>query len=222
MVISARAFKDGWTPSTVASATYTVLSAPMNIRGINYAGFIRVLWNMPGSVRALRGFNVYRRTLDQTNFTKLNTLPVNDLLDGNYYYDDYSISMDVSYEYYVTAVYDEEESPPSSYTLQQYQTQDLAISDASYAWPNPATDSAEIVVVLNRNKDVTLTVSIFDFAGKKVRTLTTPPQDSNRIRIPWDLKNSNGSKVGRGTYFARVVANDGVNKSEYVIKIAVK
>lgn len=222
MVISARAFKDGWTPSSVASATYSILSAPVNTRGINYAGFIRVLWNMPGSVRTMRGFNVYRRTLDETDFTKLNTLPVNDQLDGNYYFDDYSISMDVSYEYYVTAVYDDEESPPSSATVQQYQTQDLAISDASYAWPNPATDSAEFVVVLNRNKDVTLTISIFDFAGKKVRTISTPPQDSNRIRIPWDLRNSNEAKVGRGTYFARVVANDGVNKSEYVIKIAVK
>ena len=222
MVISARAFKDGWTPSSVTSASYSIFSAPVNTRGINYAGFIRVLWNMPGSGRMLQGFNVYRRALDETDFTQLNILPVNDQLDGNYYYDDYNISMDVSYEYYVTAIYDNEESPPSASTVQQYQTQDLDISDASYAWPNPATDSAEIVVVLNRNKDVTLTISIFDFSGKKVRTITTPPQDSNRIRIPWDLKNANGSKVGRGTYFARVVANDGVNRSEYVIKIAVK
>ncbi|NLN85251.1 MAG: T9SS type A sorting domain-containing protein, partial [Candidatus Cloacimonetes bacterium] len=222
MVISARAFKDGWTPSSVTSASYSIFSAPVNTRGINYAGFIRVLWNMPGSGRTLQGFNVYRRALDETDFTQLNILPVNDQLDGNYYYDDYNISMDVSYEYYVTAIYDNEESPPSASTVQQYQTQDLDISDASYAWPNPATNSAEIVVVLNRNKDVTLTISIFDFSGKKVRTITTPPQDSNRIRIPWDLKNANGSKVGRGTYFARVVANDGVNRSEYVIKIAVK
>lgn len=147
---------------------------------------------------------------------------MNTQLDGNYYYDDYSIEMDLSYEYYVKAVYDGDESPASSSTVEYYQSQDLDISDASYAWPNPATNQTEMVLILNRNSNVTLTISIYDFAGKKIKTITEPSQDSNRIRIPWDLKNSDGAKVGRGTYFARVVANDGVNRSERVIKIAVK
>ena len=92
------------------------------------------------------------------------------------------------------------ESPASASTVEYYQSQDLDISDASYAWPNPATEQTEIVVILNRNNNVTLTVSIYDFAGKKVQTITEPSQNSNQIRIPWNLKNSSGAKVGRGTY----------------------
>ena len=222
MVISARAFKADWTPSPVASATYSIFSAPIDVRGFTYAGYIRVLWNLPDAGKGLDGFNVYRRKLTESDFTKINTSLVNTQVDGNYYYDDYSIEMEVSYEYYVTAVYGGTESPASASTVEYYQSQDLDISDASYAWPNPATDQTEIVVILNRNNNVTLTVSIYDFAGKKVQTITEPSQNSNQIRIPWNLKNISGAKVGRGTYFARVVANDGVNRSEHVIKIAVK
>lgn len=222
MVISARAFKAGWTTSALSSETYTILSNPVNVRGFAFLGYVRVIWNMPEASRALDGFNVYRRLLTETEYRKINTALVNTQVDGNYYYDDYDVEMEVSYEYYVTAVYDGTESPASGSTVEIYQTQDLEISDASYAWPNPATDQAEFVVILNRNKNVNLTVSIFDFAGKKVQTITSPTQDSNRIRLPWDLKNSAGVKVARGTYFARVVANDGENRSERVIKIAVK
>ena len=221
-VITARAFKTDWTPSPAASATYTIFSAPVDVRGFSYAGYIRVLWNLPGAGKGLDGFNVYRRKLAETAYTQINTALVNTQVDGNYYFDDYSIEMDVSYEYYVTAVYDGAESPASASTVEYYQSQDLDISDASYAWPNPAMEQTEIVVILNRNNNVTLTVSIYDFAGKKVRTITEPPQNSNQIRIPWNLRNTSGAKVGRGTYFARVVANDGVNRSERVIKIAVK
>jgi hypothetical protein len=222
MVITAKAFKEDWTASPAASATYSVLSSPVDIRGFTYAGYIRVLWNLPGTIRALQGFNIYRRALGEAAFTKINEGLVNTQVDDNYYYDDYTIVMDVSYEYYVTAVYDGVESPASATTVEYYQSQDLDISDASCAYPNPAQNSTTIKLVLNRNDNVQLAVSIFDFAGKKVRTITVPPTDSNLIEVPWDLKNANGIKVGRGTYFARVVANDGVNRSERVIKIAVK
>jgi flagellar hook assembly protein FlgD len=76
--------------------------------------------------------------------------------------------------------------------------------------------------VLTRNDNVQVAVSIYDFSGKKVRTLTVPPTNSNLIEIPWDLNNSSHKKVGRGTYFARIVANDGVKKAERTIKISVK
>ncbi|HPS38287.1 MAG TPA: hypothetical protein PL124_02625, partial [Candidatus Cloacimonadota bacterium] len=65
-------------------------------------------------------------------------------------------------------------------------------------------------------------VSIFDFAGKKIRTLIVPTTNTNMIEIPWDLKTTSGTKVARGSYFARIVASDGVNKIEKSIKIAVR
>ncbi len=222
LIITARAFKDDWESSPTGSATYSVLSSPVDVRAFTYAGYIRLLWNIPQSQRILEGFNVYRRALSETEFVQINETLVNTQIDGNYYFDDYNIAMNESYEYYVTAVYDGAESPPSVSTVEYYQSQNLDISDASCAYPNPAENSATLKIVLNRNDNVQIAISIYDFSGKKIRTLTTPVTNSNLIEIPWDLKNYSGNRVGRGTYFARVIANDSVNRSEYVIKIAVK
>lgn len=222
LIITARAFKDEWEPSPAASATYSVLSSPVDVRAFTYAGYIRLLWNIPQRQRNLEGFNVYRRALSETEFVQMNTSLVNTQIDGNYYFDDYNIAMNESYEYYVTAVYDGAESPPSVSTVEYYQSQDLDISDASCAYPNPAEESTTLKIVLNRNENVQVTVSIYDFSGKKIRTLTTQLTNSNLIEVAWDLKNLSGNRVGRGTYFARVIANDGINRSEHVIKIAVK
>ena len=63
---------------------------------------------------------------------------------------------------------------------------------------------------------------MFDFAGKQIRSLSVPATNTNLIEVLWDLKNSGGVKVARGTYFARVVAVDGANRSEKILKIAVQ
>ena len=103
-----------------------------------------------------------------------------------------------------------------------YQAQDLQISSASHAYPNPAETHTTIKLVLTRSDNVATTVSIYDFSGKKVKTLSVPTTNSNLVEIPWDLKNSDNKKLGRGTYFAKIIANDGVKKAEHVIKISVK
>jgi len=222
--ITAKAFKPGWISNAGVAQTYTVLPLPIDVRAFTYSGYIRVLWNLEDQTRVLQGFNVYRRSLSEATFTKLNNIlvPPSQKIGNDWYYDDYDISTNVSYEYRVTAVYDGVESLPSGTTVVVYQSQDLQVSDASCAYPNPATTSTRIKLVLTRNDNVSVAVSIYDFEGKKIKTLTVPSTDSNLIEIPWDLKNSDNKKVGRGTYFARIVANDGVNKAERIIKISVK
>jgi hypothetical protein len=221
-VITAKAFKTDWITSASASETYSVLPLPIDVRAFTYGGYIRVLWNLEAKLRILDGFNVYRRRVTEANFTKLNTALINSQLGNDYYYDDYSITVNVSYVYYVTAVYNGMESQPSITTTVEYQSQDLEVSDASYAYPNPAETNTKLRLVLSRNDNVQIAVSVYDFAGKKIKTLTVPATNSNLIEIPWDLKNTSGKKVGRGTYFARIVANDGVNRAEKTIKISVK
>ncbi|MDZ4182360.1 MAG: chitobiase/beta-hexosaminidase C-terminal domain-containing protein, partial [Candidatus Cloacimonadaceae bacterium] len=221
-VVKAKAFKTDWISSTISTQTYSVLLIPIDVRAFSYGGYIRVLWNSPIAAKVLNGFNIYRRRTSEASFTKLNATPILNQLGADYYYDDYEISVNTSYQYYVTAIYNGVESLPSMTTTIEYQSQDLQISDASYAYPNPATSSTKIKLVLSRNDNVQVAVSIYDFAGKKVKTLTVPPTNSNLIEILWDLNNTSGKKVGRGTYFARITANDGVNTSQKVIKISVK
>jgi len=220
--VKARTFKSNWISSSTVSNTYSVLLLPINVRAFTYSGYIRVLWNSPIQTRVLDGFNVYRKRNDESAFTKINQSLINTQQNGDYYYDDYAIRNNYSYQYYVTAVYNGMESNPSQTTTIEYQSQDLTISDVSHAYPNPASTSCKIKIVLSRNDNVQLSISIFDFAGKKVQTLTVPTTNANLIEIPWDLKTSGGVKVARGTYFARIAANDGINRAEKVIKIAVK
>jgi len=221
--IRAKAFKTDWVSSQTIGETYSVLLLPINIRAYSYSGYIRVLWNSPLASRALDGFNLYRRGSGEASFTKVNTSGLINTFDGGfYYYDDYVIQVNSSYSYYVTAVYNGMESLGSETTTIEYQTGDLVINDSSHVYPNPAVNSCRIKLVLSRNDNVQVSVTIFDFAGKQIRSLSVPATNTNLIEVLWDLKNSGGVKVARGTYFARVVAVDGANRSEKILKIAVQ
>lgn len=220
--ISARAFKQDWIPSATPSYQFTVIPRPYDVRAFTYGGYIRLLWNSDLAAKALNGFDIYRRRISEAGWTKLNGTPVMTMVGPDYYYDDWQVSTGVSYVYRVVAIYNGVESLPSLTTTIEYQSSELDISVATHAYPNPASTSTRIKLALTRNDNVQVAVSIYDFSGKKVRTLTVPPTNSNLIEIPWDLKNSSNQKVGRGTYFARIVASDGIKKAERTIKISVK
>jgi hypothetical protein len=221
--IRAKAFKPDWISSAISEEVYSYLLLPLNVRTITYEGYVRVLWSNPNA-RGLDGFNVYRKAANESAYRKLNDelVPVGQTIGGEHYYDDYEISNNMSYQYYVTAVYDGVESEDSGVTSAEYQTSELDVTENTRAYPNPAENSTTFQIKLSRNDNVQITISIFDFAGKKVRTLTGANLNTNLVEIPWDLKTDSGAKVGRGTYFARIQASDSAKRSEKVIKISVK
>ncbi len=223
LVVKAKAFKTDWVSSAITSQTYSVLRIPISVRAYSYSGYIRVLWNSPLPSRNLDGFKLYRKATGDADFSPVNGGALINTFDGGfYYYDDYVIQVNTTYSYRVTAVYNGEESLPSLTTSIEYQAGDLEISDNSHAFPNPAVNNTTIRLILSRNDNVQVSVTIYDFAGKQIRTLTVPTTNTNQIDILWDLKNSSGTKVARGAYFARIVAIDGANRSESVLKIAVQ
>lgn len=220
-LIRAKAFKTDWITSAETSAVYSVITLPYNVRLIMYEGYVRILWNSDIQSRGLDGFYVYR--MEGNNpAVKLNPAPTLQTIGPDYYWDDYTVSNFTTYHYYVTAVYDGVESNISSTVSVEFQAQELEITNSSRVYPNPAENSTTIQLRLSRNDNVQISVSIFDFAGKKVRTLTSNNPNTNFVEIPWDLKNDSGTKVARGTYFARVVAKDSAKRTEKVIKISVK
>lgn len=222
--IKAKAFKTDWVDSQQNAVSFRLLMSPINVWTEVYDTHIRVLWNLPAVTRGLDGFNVYRKKASESQFpnSPLNSVPVMDMIGGNYYYDDFAIENNVIYHYMVKAVYNGVESPPSNVQSGQLLSANLIISETSNAYPNPAETSTTIKVVLTRNDNVQVAVSIYDFAGKKIRTLSVPTTNTNKVEIVWDLKNSSGTKVARGVYFANVVVSDSTSKQEKVIKIAVK
>lgn len=99
----------------------------------------------------------------------------------------------------------------------------LEISEA-YAYPNPmaAETGARFNVTLSSSASVN--VRIYDFAGREVRSMDYAgmAQDKSTITIVFDGRNNDGEKLARGTYFARVIANDGKKIVEKIVKIAIK
>jgi flagellar hook assembly protein FlgD len=49
-------------------------------------------------------------------------------------------------------------------------------------------------------------VSVYDLAGRHVRTLVDEPQDASRYNTRWDGRNDRGAEVPPGVYFIRYSA----------------
>jgi len=98
----------------------------------------------------------------------------------------------------------------------------LSITDA-HMTPNPITDdgrTATLRVLVSGNAKVDATV--YDFAGREVRKLTSNTvKDGNVVTFSWNGRSTNGDKLARGTYFIRVIANDGKKIVEKVVKVAI-
>ncbi|MDZ4121491.1 MAG: FlgD immunoglobulin-like domain containing protein, partial [Candidatus Cloacimonadaceae bacterium] len=96
----------------------------------------------------------------------------------------------------------------------------LAIGEA-YVYPNPMTTDLGAKFSIEVNTTADITVRIYDFAGREVRTLVQYASSKSVTEISWDGKNNNGQKLARGAYFARVTANDGKKIVEKVVKVAI-
>jgi hypothetical protein len=88
-------------------------------------------------------------------------------------------------------------------------------------YPNPFDGTTQIVLE-GLNKDVSVVVKIFDFAGDLTRTINrTPELYNNKFVIKWDGRNDNDKLVANGVYLAQVTATDGRTTKRFVIKMVV-
>lgn len=72
-------------------------------------------------------------------------------------------------------------------------------------FPNPARSSATLMLAIPAHlagADVELTV--FDVAGRRVRSLDAGKADPGMTQVAWDLHDGNGQSAPNGVYFVRV------------------
>jgi len=74
--------------------------------------------------------------------------------------------------------------------------------------PNPTSTGAAIRFGLTRAGQVRVTV--YDVAGRRVRTLVDDARSAGAHRVPWDLRNERGEDVAPGIYLVRLEAEDRV------------
>ncbi len=83
------------------------------------------------------------------------------------------------------------------------------------AAPNPATNGTAISFQLAGRSKASLTV--YDVAGRKVRTLLRGELQSGRHSIRWDGKNETGAAVGSGVYFVSLNAGGAAQRLRLVV-----
>ena len=70
--------------------------------------------------------------------------------------------------------------------------------------PNPFSTTTEIRYGLHETSQVRL--SIYDMAGREIRTLVSECQPAGYRVVHWDGRNEAGTEVAGGMYFCRIVA----------------
>jgi hypothetical protein len=150
-LIGSASFADG--SKAPVSIPMVKTQAPVNNNG-SYAalGFGSGKKYVPSATKDLLGYNVYR-----------DNVMINGALVTETTYTD-NISVTGSYDYYVTAVWDEGESDPSNtWTVDVITGINENVQRATQVFPNPATDVVNIASDFNIN-----TVTVYNFAGQAV------------------------------------------------------
>lgn len=75
--------------------------------------------------------------------------------------------------------------------------------------PNPFSPGTDILFELAREGVAEL--SIFDVAGRKVRTLVAGARPAGSHRVAWDGRDDAGRRLAAGTYFYRLLTADGTS-----------
>ena len=85
----------------------------------------------------------------------------------------------------------------------------------SGTWHSPVPDGVEIRFLSEVRGEAGLT--IYDVAGRRLRTLTHTIQDPGPQRVIWDGTGDDGAKVEPGVYFVRINAPDTIQTLKLVV-----
>ena len=151
----------------------------------------------------MRGYEIVRADAEQGHYeviTKEMVRASGTATGGTYEYRDETISVNRTYWYKLREVADDglgaEYGP---YTVSFKLTNQL---DQNV--PNPFNPTTAIRYVIAGDNQVNLT--IYDVAGRRVRTLVNERQRADVYRITWDGSNNAGQRVASGVYFYKLVA----------------
>jgi hypothetical protein len=73
-------------------------------------------------------------------------------------------------------------------------------------YPNPFNPSTRIDYYVPR--DVYVTMSVYDVAGRHIRTLVDNPVQTGQHSVVWNGVDARGTSVSSGVYFYRMIAGD--------------
>jgi len=179
--------------------TITV-SAPQNLIGniVNNAQ-VNLRWSEPTSTYGLTGYKLYRDNPLLVSIDNTTTLTYLDTPELG------------SHDYYVTAMFGTSESTASN-TVSLTLTANHDATQTSYTtalegnYPNPFNPETTIRFSLAKTQYASL--SIYNYAGQKVRTITSGNLAAGDHIITWNGTNDRGNTVASGFYLYKLETRD--------------
>ena len=89
----------------------------------------------------------------------------------------------------------------------------------TYAYPNPFSPTSDGIVRIRYELDAnqSVTVRIFDFSSRLIRTLTDGSQSTGTREVSWDGSDDRGARVANGIYFYTVDADQSASGKILVV-----
>ncbi len=193
-----------WTiPAPSALGTNYGGHKPTNTTGVNLTwewnsttDRINILWVTADETDCV-GYNVYRRTVGEKRWIKLNASSINSGA-GKYRYSDATAIAKVNYEYLIGDVSAEGRESPHGPIPADLNGTILAFSLGNAA-PNPVTSATTIHYSLATNAPAKL--KIYDLSGRVVKILVdNPGATAGEYQAVWDGTDSVGRNVAAGVY----------------------
>lgn len=186
------------------------VNPPRNLSFTTEGYDVYLNWEMPEDMKqdSLLSFRVFR------NHLIINMEPVTDTT-----YIDKEVEPEISYTYFVTTLYGDEESEPSdSVNVKLLHTEEQAIRPVNYLaanYPNPFNPQTTIRFSLAKEEQAVL--EIFDIRGRLVTTPIEGIMPQGNHTVVWDGTNNRGKAVGSGIYFYRLKTGSFVSTKKMIL-----
>ncbi|MCK4549996.1 MAG: T9SS type A sorting domain-containing protein, partial [Candidatus Krumholzibacteria bacterium] len=160
------------------------------------------------------GFNLLRSEEEDGEYDLVTKeyVPAKGLASGaEYEYSDEEVSINTTYWYVLKEVSGED----SKFVFGPYKIIVKAPFALAQNTPNPFNPVTTIKFTVPEDSDVNL--SVYDVAGRRVKTLVKGHHKADFYRVTWDGTNNNGSRVASGVYFYRLMAGKNVMSKKMVL-----
>lgn len=195
----------------IGAYEYQNMPIPVNLSAHVGENSVELTWDMPGILRALSGFRVYRNDEIRAELSDPAQRQYTDAINKSGYY-----------SYYITAMYGLLESDHRDEVLcyiEVVDTEDLLNPPDQFSMlpsPNPFHDHTTLRYFVPKAGMVK--IDIYNLKGQLVKSLVNEAKRHGNHEAIWDGCDQAGNRVSCGLYFARLHANGGSLKRK-VIKL---
>jgi outer membrane protein assembly factor BamB len=187
--------------------TLNFMFPPQNLTYVISGGYVVLNWDAPNTRRELLGYKVYR---DSTEIAYIEDPTITTFSDP--------IPGPGTYEYGVTALYDEGESEPSTVNVVITNTGNILVpleTRLNSNYPNPFNPSTIISFQLAKISPVELV--IYNMKGQKVKELMNSNLDAGYYKVVWNGKDDQNRSVSSGIYFYKMKSEKYVSTGKCIL-----